>query len=134
MMLHLSSPYDSLICPYVSPFKPLCYKHAVPLSVLISFISLLPLPSLSKPHSPSPPLSWAPFSWPSYRQSHSCFPGTGTQRSLSHSAGFRAVIQPFFGNAIPPCDIAIACIYCHLALMINNGRDDLMIVHPYIIF
>lgn len=54
--------------------------------------------------------------------------------ALSHSAGLCAVIQPFSGNAIPPCDIAIACIYCHLALMINNGRNDLMIVHPDIIF
>lgn len=122
------------MCPYVSPFKPfatntLCFCPF--LSALYLYYPLHPSP---KPHSPSPPLSRAPFSWPSYRRSHSCFPGTGTQRSLSHSTGLCAVIQPFSGNAIPPCDTAIACIYCHLALMINNGRDDLMIVHPDIIF
>lgn len=108
----------------LSPFATNTLRLCPFLSALYLYEPFHPSP---KPHSPSPPLSCAPFSWPSCRRSHSCFPGTGTQRSLSHSAGLCAVIQPFSGNAIPPCDTAIACIYCYLALMINNGRDDLIL-------
>lgn len=83
-----TSPHDSLIYRFVSLFQSL-FLYVPSISVHSNLSMYLYYPLF---HSPpalilSPSLPWPISSWPSYRRSHSCFPGIDTWWSVSHGAG-----------------------------------------------